>query len=221
MSDENVYAVAVTMALFNVSLVYMHNLHTIIHVADLQDHSQEAEEEHVRSLPSQAEHMAHVGTSRLDAVQKGKLKEGTEDEDKEGCHADGSTHGLSTYNRHSTEGLLERVYTVGEEDSNEDLLDSSDEEEDSDEDQFDSSEEEEDLLDSSEEEEDSSEEEDEYWENYSAHANRDSDSDDEEDYQVMEGPGGDGAYSDVTVCSSLHIVMRSHPLPSEESVQLR
>ena len=153
--------------------------------------------------------MAHVGTSNQDAVQKGTTKERAEDEDKNGCHAAGNTHGLSTYDRHSTEALLERVYIVSEEDSRDDMFGSSEEEDDL----SGSSDEEEDsdegedsdnwLFDSSDEEEDSDEG---YAENY-----WEEDDIDDEDCQVTQETGGAGKDSVLTVCSSFYMVMRIHP----------
>ena len=109
-----------------------------------------------------------------------------------------------------------------------------------DEDAHDSSEEEEDLWDSSDAEEDSDKElsdsSDEKGDSHKKYPevhmfdNREGRvaydgydqnvSDDEQDCQVMEETGGDGNYSDLTVCSSMHIVMRIDFCISEELVKL-
>ena len=95
----------------------------------------------------------------------------------------------------------------------EDLWDSSDEEEDRDEE----------LFDSSDEEEDSDEVYPEAHNSWQGHpnANGKKHRDDEEDCQVMEGTEGGGDYSDLKVCSSIHIVMRVDPSSSKELVELR
>lgn len=124
------HAAAVTMTSSIVSTVLMHNLHRMIHVAALQDYSHEDDGEPVRSLPSQAEHTVHIGIKRLGAEQKERMQEGAEEEDKQGCHADGSTHGLTAYNTKPFSDSMD------DEDSSEEeeLRDSADEAMDSDED---------------------------------------------------------------------------------------
>ena len=185
----------------------LHNLHRMIHVAARQDYSHEDDGEPVKSLPSQAEHTVHVGTGRLDAEQKEKMHEAAE-EDKQGCHADGSTHGLTTY---KTKPLSDSMDDEDSSKEEEDLADSADEEMDSD--------------------EDFSEEEDSHEgcsevrmlhpsESRIAVVSGKHNSDIEGDCQVIREHGIGDEYSDLTVCSSICIVMRTCPALSEALVEL-